>query len=626
MDQPPPRAFGGEGPPTTTGGGATASSSNSKSSLLAVLLVTSSSRGSHLAFRWPRKPRVLKRHSKVRYYAAEEEEEEEGERAAKGRSGGANGNGNGAGKERGRAGWQTPFSTVRDRAAAVRGVDLPSKQGRGAVLDSFGLENIDAGNLDDEQHPSGFWSDDQGSVTSPSESSVTSSSDEDVDGSTTGVEESQSYSGRRARLSSSVAFNTAGVVRRQSRSTTGSRPPLRRTLATDTSTAANDLDRRESDAGNSEVGGASSHANTHDGNDLGAAARERNLRAHKTYFGYDCDFLASLLSPKPELCHQKFEMVIDDLAFVGHPVYLRGEGDGKGEEEDSGDEFERRGRQGPSRRDQNGTEKQSQQQESQPQNGKTKASPSSKLDLFQFVLVLDRPDPSVALLSMDLTSYLQFFYDNVVFKMTAALYAEQKRANYIAEEADKLIALRDRCMDDGQSLSAYNAQCLGISSLARSMKDIYQSLSTSSDAFVTINDNVEAHLQLPPIMRSSSLLLKVADIETHIDPLDPLFLSGGGFAGLGKESNALARLMSLEPEELVLEEWTRTTGPYLLPWKTLLLVNDVSEHFQSVDAGKMMGLQDRAEEAGQSYEHLGLVPWARKFVNLLQPTLSGIPT
>ena len=39
------------------------------SSLLAVLLVTKSSRGSNVAFHWPRKPRLVKRYSRIKYYA-----------------------------------------------------------------------------------------------------------------------------------------------------------------------------------------------------------------------------------------------------------------------------------------------------------------------------------------------------------------------------------------------------------------------------------------------------------------------------------------------------------------------------------------------------------------------------
>ncbi len=137
---------------------------------------------------------------------------------------------------------------------------------------------------------------------------------------------------------------------------------------------------------------------------------------------------------------------------------------------------------------------------------------------------------------MDLSSWLQLFYDNIIFKMTAALFQQQNTCDYVGRETEKLLALRERCMDDGQAYAAYAAQCLGISSLARCVRDLYKSISTSSDAFLTINDDIEVHLQLPPILQNPANLPKTVDIETELDPHDPVFLSGGGFAGSARKT------------------------------------------------------------------------------------------
>lgn len=47
------------------------------SPLVALLLVTSSSRGSHVVFQWPRRPKLVKRYSRMRYFAEEEELEDD---------------------------------------------------------------------------------------------------------------------------------------------------------------------------------------------------------------------------------------------------------------------------------------------------------------------------------------------------------------------------------------------------------------------------------------------------------------------------------------------------------------------------------------------------------------------
>lgn len=48
--------------------------------------------------------------------------------------------------------------------------------------------------------------------------------------------------------------------------------------------------------------------------------------AYTKLLGYRSVFLAGILSPKSALCHQKFELVVDELAFLGHPVYAGPDG------------------------------------------------------------------------------------------------------------------------------------------------------------------------------------------------------------------------------------------------------------------------------------------------------------
>ncbi|KAK1218847.1 Nitrogen permease regulator 3 [Marasmius sp. AFHP31] len=43
-------------------------------------------------------------------------------------------------------------------------------------------------------------------------------------------------------------------------------------------------------------------------------------------FGYSSEFLASILCPHRSMCHQKFELMVDDLAFISHPVCPDGGG------------------------------------------------------------------------------------------------------------------------------------------------------------------------------------------------------------------------------------------------------------------------------------------------------------
>ncbi|KAI8378445.1 hypothetical protein BD560DRAFT_325308, partial [Blakeslea trispora] len=71
--------------------------------------------------------------------------------------------------------------------------------------------------------------------------------------------------------------------------------------------------------------GSSSSALTNNNNTAGKkiniAADEVDIFAGRdTIFNFDVSFLADALAPKSPLCDRKFQLSIDDLTFVGHPV------------------------------------------------------------------------------------------------------------------------------------------------------------------------------------------------------------------------------------------------------------------------------------------------------------------
>ncbi|CBQ73397.1 conserved hypothetical protein [Sporisorium reilianum SRZ2] len=539
--------------------------------LLGVILATSSSRGDHIVFRWPNNPKLFKRYSKVKYYTES--------------------------RPLHRAHLDDELDPVRQKA------------------------KWDRHDEDDDDHADAD-SDDGRQSDTPSSSDF-----EDSDGTLADDDENRSVRDRADTVISHGRSKT-GAAASAARSKSKARRPL--LGMEEASASVRSADRHASahkDANDAHDRAPESDAGTSKELSPEEKARreERATRAYKTYLGYDIEILASILNPRPELAHQKFELVVDDLAFLGHPVAATKGGtwsdesdegkdndkDGHGSNDKAAAQAQQRGRSGlrkeirpydlpdgsdnldkaPAASDKQAANKDTTPSAKSRNVSQTRmepthdALPSSRsqapLTQFHLVLVLDRPDPSSAMAGMDLSSWLQLYYDNVVFKMTAALFAEQSKCDYVGRETEKLLALRERCMDDGQAYAAYAAQCLGISSLARCIRDLHRSISTSCDALITVNDRMEVDLQLPPILQDPNSLPKLVDIETELDPNDPAFLSGNGFAGRGKEGadedgggSTHDRLRTLNPSQLSMEEWCRTTGPYLVPWKTLLLLHD----------------------------------------------------
>lgn len=158
--------------------------------------------------------------------------------------------------------------------------------------------------------------------------------------------------------------------------------------------------------------------------------------------GYSSKFLAGILCPHNAMCNQKFELVVDDLAFFGHPV--RADSDGCWRFSAEKPKATSRGR--GSRKGQT----QSPMVEEQTLAGEKKELPSANswLQIFHLVLVLDRPDPSSAAAG-NLDKYLDILYEQIAFAMTAALYQEQVIHNLVAIESEKMGILKESYITQG---------------------------------------------------------------------------------------------------------------------------------------------------------------------------------
>lgn len=161
-------------------------------------------------------------------------------------------------------------------------------------------------------------------------------------------------------------------------------------------------------------------------------------------FGYQVDFLAGLLLPHRSMCHQKFELLVDDLVFIGHPVCVDDEGKWRFKPEKP--ETDTRGRESKC--------SPSPLREASEASSATELPPETGwLQFFHLVFVLDLPDPSSSA-SGNLSKYFDIIYEQVAFTTTAVLFQEQVMNNFVEEECDKLGALRDLSLSEGSFASA----------------------------------------------------------------------------------------------------------------------------------------------------------------------------
>ena len=236
-------------------------------------------------------------------------------------------------------------------------------------------------------------------------------------------------------------------------------------------------------------------------------------------FGFEQGVLAGILSPKPEQCHQRFELGIDDLTFIGHPVCAGPDG--------------RWGDTGP----------------------------ASNVGASQFnlVMVLEKPDTQNLVPGMSATEWTNSYYA-LVFKVSAVLYAEQVRARYVSTHITMLNKLRDECAQQGGTHRDFLRAAVAQSSLAETIYRIQRAIGRARDEVITINGHVDLHLQLPPLLLDPARALRLPEVQHVLDPIDPLIMRGDAPEPSQPDLSTIA-----------FQEWTNVIGPFLLPWHTLLL-------------------------------------------------------
>ena len=297
--------------------------------------------------------------------------------------------------------------------------------------------------------------------------------------------------------------------------------------------------------------------------------------------GYSAEFLASLLCPNQALCHQKFELIVDNLAFIGHPVCAEKGAAWKfktpraDRHSSKPSFFGRRGR-GPRKSSASKTapvsapmtplldvdpptpvadDEGSSDSDSSSDPSTALNSPSSWLQTFHFVLVLDLPDPSSSA-SGNVSKYFDIIYEHIAFTVTAVLYQEQVLSNYVEQESDLLINLKDQYASRDERFADYVEHALRVSSLAQAMKNLYEAIKAGVIAKITIHD-LPLELQLPPYLDS---LLH----STSYDDYDDDFV---------------LEYQQHEESFFGTEGWAKELGfawrlPTLAPWKSLLLLGD----------------------------------------------------
>ncbi|KAK5737570.1 Nitrogen permease regulator 3 [Elasticomyces elasticus] len=230
--------------------------------------------------------------------------------------------------------------------------------------------------------------------------------------------------------------------------------------------------------------------------------------------GYSIDSLEKLLSPGRWSDKKKFEVCVDGITFIGHPVYARNDGEWSSKPQ-------ARRERGPSN-DSMGHER---DLPSDTANITVTAPGSPSKVPEDYTHVPDSLDSQQMLslgTSMDSTStasgvpteqmamfhvvfavrgnlqtYATGIHEHIAKPLSRALHHCQKRHDYVSVQSRKMIALKAKAKQNGTDSGVLLTQMIEHCELAWALKEVYEKVSLNEVAGIRLN-GMELSLQMPP--------------------------------------------------------------------------------------------------------------------------------
>lgn len=225
--------------------------------------------------------------------------------------------------------------------------------------------------------------------------------------------------------------------------------------------------------------------------------RDYSQATAKTILGLDEDGLVSLLAPDRTWNKRKFELSINDLTFVGRPIFAKQNGSWRRTQTPRTTRH-RSTSPDPHQSSEDDTAR-SASDENVDKSPEAQSNAKSELVMFHVVCVMSPPP-------LDHAHRVKEMYDNVVKKLSRALKWVQVRHDYVKLEAENIRVQQKRGSRTGEPLSDINAyDHVPASPLAKAIVTVFKAISASKIASVTLLPGVSISLQIPPVTSTAYL-------------------------------------------------------------------------------------------------------------------------
>lgn len=274
----------------------------------------------------------------------------------------------------------------------------------------------------------------------------------------------------------------------------------------------------------------------------GSNPRASNL-SWETVLGFDTTFLSELLVPSRYLCNTRFELTVDDMAFLGAPVHVLPDGKWKKrkkpevrvrsmhstlqdpsgtsnldtslatltlggnangnealspnshhhDDDYADDEFEPRPNSEGNFDQAEEIDDSDTEFHENPTAGDEKqqnyTDPKSDMRMFHVVFVMNPP-------VVEYSHRIEEMYYYILSQFVRTLRYEQAKSNFVWKEVSKILEVRDRATQEGYSAIELWEEISQASSLAVAVSQLYDAVSASEIANLSINSKLRA-FQIP---------------------------------------------------------------------------------------------------------------------------------
>ncbi|EXJ71502.1 uncharacterized protein A1O5_05310 [Cladophialophora psammophila CBS 110553] len=251
----------------------------------------------------------------------------------------------------------------------------------------------------------------------------------------------------------------------------------------------------------------SQHSDDEDSNYLSKRGTQDNGQWKPSWeplLGLGEDGLVSLLAPGRAWHKRRFELGINDLTFLGRPVYAREDGFWRKPKlkkskivEDEGLPSEATASDSAQDVDGDGDEAAPTDHDNK-QECHAKEHSKSQLTMFHVVFVMDPP-------LVEHTARVKEMYDHVVKKFSKVLKWAQSHHDYVWEQSELLQSIRSAHFHQQSPAKVLYTEMKQRSPLAAAIAKVFDNISASRIAAITLSPKLSVSLQIPPVTSTSYL-------------------------------------------------------------------------------------------------------------------------